>query len=392
MSRALLAIFMTLAIDSIGMGLIMPILPSLIREVGHLAATGWQYGALLSVYAAMQFLCAPVLGALSDRFGRKPLLLTSVAGAAIDYLFMAFAPTLGLLFLGRAMAGITGANMSVASAYIADVTPEEDRAKRFGQMGAIFGAGFILGPVAGGLLGEVWIRAPFLAAAALNAVNLLMIWAFVPETRQPTPGPIPMPSLLGPLKPLAEFRPLWGLLAVTVIFAFVGEVAGTIWVPYAEDVMGWSGPTLGLSLTLFGICHAATQAVVTGALTRWKGEKVGLIVAMACDGAAYVGMAMVGPAWLPFALMPLFAMGGAANPILQSLLSAAVDDAAQGKLMGTVTGLTSFVSIFAPLAISMTWFASRTSFPGLVWIASAAFYLLCLPLLRRVAGPAPKVG
>jgi DHA1 family tetracycline resistance protein-like MFS transporter len=382
MPKALLAIFLTLAIDAIGMGLIMPILPALIREAGHLTATGWQYGAILSVYAAMQFLCAPLLGALSDRYGRKPILLISVAGAAVDYLFMAFAPNLVLLFIGRAIAGVTGANMAVASAYITDITEEAVRAKRFGQMGAIFGSGFIFGPMAGGLLGDYWTRAPFIAAAVLNLVNLLMIAGFVPETRRPRPGPLPSLSLLGPLKPLQAFRPLWGLLVVVVVFAAVGEVAGTIWVPSAEDRFQWSGPMLGLSVTCFGLFHAATQGLVVGPLVAWRGPKVGLVVAMACDGAAYVAMALIGQGWMAFLLMPLFAMGGAANPILQSLLSEKAGEE-QGALMGLVTSLTSFVSIFAPLAVSLIYFASRESFPGLIWVLSAALYPLCLPFLRR---------
>ena len=385
MSKALLAIFFTLLIDSIGMGLIMPILPALIRDAGHLAATGWQYGALLSLYAAMQFLFAPVLGSLSDRYGRRPLLLLSVFGAAVDYVFMAVAPNLALLFVGRAISGITGANMSVASAYITDITPEAGRAKRFGQMGALFGIGFMIGPIVGGLLGEVWVRAPFLAAAALNAVNLAMIFFVVPETRVPSAEVrlLPKLSLLGPIKPLITFRPLWGLIFVTVIFAFVGEVAGTIWVPYAEDKFQWSGPMIGLSLTCFGVFHAATQGVLVGPLGKWLGPTGGLLLAMTCDGAAYVLMALAGQGWMAFAMMPLFALGGTANPILQSLLSERVDRENQGALMGLVTSLHSFVSIFAPLSISLIYFASRASFPGLVWVLAAAMYPVCLPFLRK---------
>ena len=385
MSKALLAIFFTLLIDSIGMGLIMPILPALIRDAGHLAATGWQYGALLSLYAAMQFLFAPVLGSLSDRYGRRPLLLLSVFGGAVDYVFMAVAPNLALLFVGRAISGITGANMSVASAYITDITPEAGRAKRFGQMGALFGIGFMIGPIVGGLLGEVWVRAPFLAAAALNAVNLAMIFFVVPETRVPSAEVrlLPKLSLLGPIKPLITFRPLWGLIFVTVIFAFVGEVAGTIWVPYAEDKFQWSGPMIGLSLTCFGVFHAATQGVLVGPLGKWLGPTGGLLLAMTCDGAAYVLMALAGQGWMAFAMMPLFALGGTANPILQSLLSERVDRENQGALMGLVTSLHSFVSIFAPLSISLIYFASRASFPGLVWVLAAAMYPVCLPFLRK---------
>ena len=391
MSKALLAIFFTLSIDAIGMGLIMPILPALIRDAGHLAATGWQYGALLSLYAAMQFLFAPLLGALSDRYGRRPLLLISIFGAAVDYVFMAFAPNLALLFVGRAISGITGANMSVASAYITDITPEEGRAKRFGQMSAIFGIGFIIGPVLGGFLGEIWVRAPFLAAAALNAANLLLTFLVVPETREPSPAVTVLPklSLLGPVKPLISFRPLWGLIFVTVIFAFVGEVAGTIWVPYAEDKFQWSGPMIGLSLTCFGVFHAAIQGFLIGPMGKWLGPSGSLLLSMACDGGAYVLIALAGQGWMAFALMPMFALGGTGMPILQSLLSERVDGENQGALMGLVTSLTSFVSIFAPLSISLIYFASRDSFPGLVWVMAAAMYLVCLPFLRKAAAGVP---
>lgn len=394
MPKALLAIFFTLAIDAIGMGLIMPILPALIRDAGHLAATGWQYGALLSLYAAMQFLFAPLLGSLSDRFGRRPLLLISVFGAAVDYVFMAFAPNLVLLFVGRAISGITGANMSVASAYITDITPEEGRAKRFGQMSALFGIGFMIGPILGGFLGDIWVRAPFLAAAALNAVNLLMIFVVVPETRVPSTEikALPKLSLLGPIKPLKTFRALWGLIFVTVIFALVGEAAGTIWVPFVEDQFHWSGHMIGLSLTCFGVFHAATQGFLVGPVSKWLGPRGGLLLAMACDGAAYMWMAFNGQGWLVFAVMPLFALGGTGGPILQSLLSERVDGDNQGALMGLVTSLHSFVSIFAPLSISLIYFGSRNSFPGLIWVLAATLYLVCLPFLRKATRSAPQLA
>ena len=385
MPKALIAIFFTLAIDSIGMGLIMPILPALIRDAGHMEATGWQFGALLSLYAAMQFLFAPLLGSLSDRYGRRPLLLISIFGAAVDYVFMAFAPNLALLFVGRAIAGITGANMSVASAYVTDVTPEEDRAKRFGQMYALFGVGFMIGPILGGFLGDIWVRAPFLAAAALNFANFALTYLLVPETRKASSDvkALPKLSLLGPIKPLMAFRAIWGLIFVIVIFSFVGEVAGTIWVLYAEDKFHWTGPMIGLSLTCFGVFHAATQGVLVGPLGKWLGPRGSLLLSMACDGGAYLVMALAGQGWMAFAIMPLFALGGTGGPILQSLLSGHVDDNSQGALMGLVASLQSFVSIFAPLSISLLYFATRSTFPGLVWVLAAVMYLACLPFLRN---------
>jgi MFS transporter, DHA1 family, tetracycline resistance protein len=393
MSKPLVAIFAILLIDSMGIGLIMPILPALIRDAGHLEATAWQYGALLSLYAAMQFLFAPFLGALSDRFGRRPVLLVSLAGSAVDYLFMAVAPSLALLFVGRAISGMTGANMSVASAYITDITAEEHRAKRFGQMSALFGVGFMLGPIIGGLVGDIWVRAPFLVAAGLTAANFLLTWAVVPESHAPNPeAPLPklsVLSVLGPVKPLMQLRALWSLIAVVVIFAFVGEVAGTIWVLYAEDKFHWTGSTIGLSLTCFGFFHAVTQGVLVGPMGRYLGERGSLIASMVCDGTAYVLMALAVQGWIAFALMPLFALGGTAMPVLQGMLSGRVDDQSQGSLMGVVTSLTSFVSIFAPLSISLIYFATRPLFPGMVWVLAAAMYLVSLPfiLMQR-----PKAG
>ena len=171
MNRSIAIILATVALTATGIGLTMPVIPELLREVGHTGDLGWRYGAFLALYALMQFVFSPLLGALSDRFGRRPLLLMSLAGATVDYLFMTLAPTLWLLFIGRAIAGVTGAVSAVASAYIADVTPEDQRARRFGQLGAAFGVGFIAGPAIGGLLGGIWTRAPFLAAAVLNLVT-----------------------------------------------------------------------------------------------------------------------------------------------------------------------------------------------------------------------------
>ncbi len=392
MPKPLLAIFAILIIDSMGIALIMPILPALIRDAGHMAATGWQFGALLSLYAAMQFLFAPLLGALSDRYGRRPVILVSLAGAAIDYTFMAFAPSLALLFVGRAISGMTGANMSVASAYITDITREEDRAKRFGQMSAIFGIGFMIGPILGGFLGAYWVRLPFLFAAGLNAANFLFTWFVVPESRPGTKStPLPGLSFLGPVKPLMEFRFMWDLIFVAVIFAIVGEVAGTIWVLYAEDKFAWNPNMIGLSLTAFGICHVAVQGVLVGPLTRHFGPRWGLLTSMVADGAAYVAMAFAGQGRMAFALMPLFALGGTGMPILQSMLSERVDGESQGALMGLFAGLTSFVSIFAPLSISLLYFATKPSFPGTVWLLAAAMYLVSLPFLLALPNrPAAK--
>ena len=186
MTKPLLVIYAAIGLDAVGIGLVFPILPRLIEDVTHGADVAPYIGVMTALYAVMQFIFAPVLGALSDRLGRRPVLLVSLAGAAINYVILAFAPQLWLLLVGRAIAGRSSANLSVATAYITDVTPEAERARRFGLMSAMFGAGFIVGPVLGGVLGDTWVRLPFLAAAGLNAANLLLALLVLPESRMPS--------------------------------------------------------------------------------------------------------------------------------------------------------------------------------------------------------------
>src|SRR5688500_12445309 len=184
MNKPLIVILAAVMLDAVGIGLIFPILPALLRDVGHITEVATLLGLMLALYSAMQFLFSPVLGVLSDRYGRRPVLLVSLAGAAIDYLVMAFAPELWLLVLGRAIAGVTSANMAVATAYITDISAEDERAKRFGYFHAMVGIGFIIGPVIGGILGDIWVRAPFLVAAGLNAVNFALALFVLPESRK----------------------------------------------------------------------------------------------------------------------------------------------------------------------------------------------------------------
>ena len=201
MNKPLVVIFAAIVLDAVGIGLIFPILPALLKEVTHADNVAPTIGIMTALYAVMQFVFAPVLGSLSDRIGRRPVLLISLAGAAINYLFLAFAPNLWMLLIGRAIAGLTSANVSVATAYITDVSPEDKRARRFGLLNAMFGIGFIIGPVLGGALGDYWLRLPFIAAAALNACNLLLAFFVLPESRTPSREKIDLASL-NPLRPL----------------------------------------------------------------------------------------------------------------------------------------------------------------------------------------------
>jgi MFS transporter, DHA1 family, tetracycline resistance protein len=381
--RAFATILATVCLDAVGIGLVMPIIPRLLREVGHTGDLGWRFGAFLGLYALMQFLCAPVLGAISDKVGRRPVLLVSLAGAAIDYVFMALAPSMAWLFVGRAIAGITGANMAVAQAYIADITPEDQRARRFGLFSAVFGVGFIAGPVLGGLLGEVWVRAPFLAAAALNGLNLLMALFVLPESHKARGGAIDRAAFnpFGSLRWASAFPALLPLMAAFVALAIVGEVGGTIWVLYGEDKFAWNPWTIGLSLAAFGLFHALAQAFVAGPVAERWGERRALTIGIVADALAYVAIALATKGWMAFLLLPVFCLGGIGQPALQSLLSRQVGEDQQGRLQGVLASLASLATVIGPVVIAQLYFASRGWFPGLVWVLGAGLGLLCLPIL-----------
>lgn len=385
MKKPLLVIYATVLLDAMGLGLVMPILPGLLRSfAGADGRTSMHYGAMLAVYALMQFLFAPILGALSDRFGRRPVLLVSLAGAAVDYLLMAGAPTLGWLYVGRVVAGITGASAAVATAYVTDVTPQAERANRYGQMGAVMGLGFIAGPVLGGLLGEWHLRAPFVAAAIVNAINFGMAVFVLPESRPARADAArERPNLnafaaLHRLDGTPALLPLAGVFAVIVL---ASQAPATLWILYGQDRFGWSTMVAGLSLAGFGVCHAVVQAAVTGPVVVRLGERAALLVALGVDGAAMLLMAVATRGWMPFALVPLFAIGGMSVPALQATLSAQVDESRQGELQGTLASIASLIGVAGPLVATAAFAATRAAWPGAVWASSAALYLLVLPLL-----------
>lgn len=383
MNKMLLTILAVVVLDAAGTGLVMPILPELLRSVAHTPELGWRFGAFLSLYAALQFLASPIIGTLSDLYGRRPVLLISLAGGVIDYAFMAWAPGFWWLFLGRAVAGLTAANAAVAAACLTDIIPEERRTRAFGLLSACFGIGFILGPVIGGLLGTVSLRAPFVAAGFLVMLNFVVALIVLPETRTVKPERID-PAAFHPLAPLrwiGAFPALLPLLAIYIVLALVGEVGGTVWVLYGQDKFAWDTATVGLSLAGFGLFHALAQAFVAGPLSERWGERTALIVSIVCDGLAYVAIAFATRGFIAFLLFPLFCLGGIGQPALLSLMTKRISTDEQGRLQGVLTSLTSLASMIAPLAISEIYFASRHVFPGLVWVLGASFYLICIPVL-----------
>nr|WP_155768730.1 Tet(A)/Tet(B)/Tet(C) family tetracycline efflux MFS transporter [Burkholderia diffusa] len=395
MNPSLIAILATALLDAIGVGLVMPILPGLLRSLGGTASgsTGTHYGMLLALYALAQFLCAPLLGALSDRFGRRPVLLASLGGAAFDYLLMAGAPSLAWLYAGRLIAGVTGANVAVATAYVTDVTAEPDRARRFGQLGAMMGIGFIAGPLLGGLLGAWHLRAPFVAAALFNALNLALVWRVLPESRPPSAR---NGRAFAAVNPFASLRRLHGaaalapLVGIYVIVALVSQVPATLWILYGQERFGWSTLVAGLSLTGYGACHTLAQAFAIGPLIARLGERRALALGLVGDALAFAAIAFATTAWVPFALLPLFAAGGMTLPSLQAMLARQVDDARQGELQGALASVASLIGVAGPLVVTATYAATRDTWPGLVWAAAGMLYMFVPPLLAgaRAAGAA----
>ena len=381
--RALVVIFATVVLDAIGIGLIFPILPALLQDVTHASNVAPYIGVMTALYALMQFIFAPVLGSLSDRLGRRPVLLLSLGGAAINYLFLAFAPSLGMLLLGRAIAGLSSANVSVATAYLTDISTQAQRARRFGLLNAMFGAGFIIGPVLGGALGDYGLRLPFLAAAVLNMGNLLLAFFALPESRMPTRTRIDL-AALNPLRPLRWVFAEKRLLPITLIFftfSAAGEVYGVCWALWGHDAFEWNGLWIGLSLGAFGVCQALAQAFLPGPAVKLLGERATILAGVACACVALVVMAFATHSWMIFAIMPVFALGGIGAPALQSLATRQVAEDRQGQFQGVLASSVSLASVLCPLLFSSIYFGVRAYWPGAVWLSVIVVYVALVPLV-----------
>ncbi|OCA79921.1 tetracycline resistance MFS efflux pump [Chryseobacterium contaminans] len=346
-------IFITLLIDITGWGIILPVVPKLIKELIHGdISQAAQYGGWLGfAYAFTQFIFSPVVGNLSDRYGRRPVILISLFGFAADYIFMALAPSIGWLFLGRIIAGLTGASISTASAYIADISTHEDRAKNFGMIGAALGLGFIIGPVMGGLLGHYGARIPFYAAAGLCLLNFLYGYFILPESLDQSkrrPFEWKRANPIGSLLFLKKYREISGLI-IALILVYIGiHAVQSNWHFFTMYQFGWNERMVGISLGVLGLLLGLVQGILIRWTTPKLGEEKSIYYGLICYAAGLLLFAFATQGWMMFAFLIPYSLGGICGPALQSVITKNIPSNEQGELQGALTSLVSATSIIGP--------------------------------------------
>ena len=384
----------TIAIDALGFGIVVPVVPSLVMGLSGLpasAASFWM-GALLAAFSAMQFLCAPLLGALSDRFGRKPVLLLSLGGMCLNYLLLAWAPSLAWLFVGRLIAGATAASASTATAAIADLTPPALRAQRFGLVGAMFGLGFVIGPAFGGWLGSVHLRLPFLAAAGLAGANVLYGLLVLPETLAPERRRAFQWRLANPAGSLRLVLqdPAYVRLAFAWCCAWFALGALQSSFVLANDLrFGWGPWENGLALGAVGVGSALVQGLLVRRLVPRLGERRAALIGYVLAAAAYLMFALADRPWLLFLGIALQALGAISGPAVQAMVSARAGPDQQGQVQGALASLQGLTAIGAPLLAGWVFgvFAAADApvhLPGMPFLVAALAYGLAFLAVRRV--------
>ncbi|MBA4056013.1 MAG: tetracycline resistance MFS efflux pump [Marivirga sp.] len=387
-------IFITLLIDVTGLGIIIPVLPSLIQELtgGTLSEASMYGGWLLFAYALMQFVCAPIMGGLSDRYGRRPVLLASLFGFGVDYIFLAFAPTLAWLFVGRIIAGIMGASFTTASAYIADVSTPETRAQNFGIIGAAFGLGFIIGPMLGGFLGTFGSRTPFMVSAALSLLNWLYGFFILPESLKPENRrkfEWARANAISSLLNLKRYPVILGLVASLVMVYISAHAVQSNWAYYTMEKFKWDSKMVGISLAVVGLVFAIVQGGLIRLIIPKLGQQRSVYVGLALNALGFILFALATQSWMMFAFTVVYCLGGIAGPALQGIISTQVPANEQGELQGALTSLMSVTSIVGPLLMTNT-FAYFTDINAPVYLPGApmilgAFLTVTATLLARTS-------
>lgn len=384
-------IFATVALDMLALGIGIPVLPRLVEGFsgGDTAAAAYAFGLLGTLFALAQFLAMPLLGALSDRYGRRPVIVLSNAGLAVDHMIVALAPDFAWLLVGRVLAGICAATVSTASAYIADVTPPEGRARAYGLIGAAFGLGFVVGPALGGLLGGIDLRLPFWVAAGLGAANALYGLLVLPESlpaEKRSAFSFRRASPLGALALLRGQPGLGGLAIVQALLALATQVLPAVFVLYAGHRFGWDETTIGLTLAGVGVCATVVQAGLVGPIVRRLGERRTLLLGLAFGTAGFVGFGLAPSAGWFIAAIPLFTLWDLAKPALLGLASAKIGADRQGALQGAFGALQGLAGLAGPAVFSVLFaMALGWGLPGTPFLFAAALLGVAGVVASRVA-------
>ncbi len=386
-------IFITMLIDITGWGIIIPVIPKLIEELIHAdISEASKYGGWLSfAYAFVQFVFSPIVGNLSDKYGRRPIILISLFGFAVDYVFLALAPSIWWLFVGRIIAGITGASITTASAYIADISTDEDRAKNFGLIGAAFGVGFIIGPVIGGLLGAYGPRVPFYAAAVLCFINFIYGYFILPESlpqEKRRPFDWKRANPVGSFKFLRKHPQLSGLITALVLIYIGGHAVQSNWSYFTMYEFSWDEKMVGISLGVMGLVIGLVQ----GGLIRWTTPRLGdynsVYVGLALYAFGMLLFAFATESWMMFAFLVPYCLGGICGPSLQSIITKAVPANSQGELQGALTSLMSGTSIIGPPLMTQLFYyfthdEAPMKFPGAPFFLAFILFVISIFLVRR---------
>lgn len=390
MPRGLVFVLVLVFLDAVGFGIVYPPLPRLIMELTgeDLSAAARYFGWLMFVYALLQFFAAPVLGNLSDRFGRRPVLLLSLAGFSLDYLLMGLAPTLVWLFVGRAFAGIFGATFATANAFVSDITPPDDRAKRFGVIGAAWGVGFIVGPALGGVLGQLGTRVPFFVAAGLALANVTYGAFALPESldrslRRPLSFRRAHP--IGAFRQMSRYPIVIGLIGALAFYQIAHDANPSTWTYYMMEKLRWTQQDVGFSMAAIGLGIASVQALLLGSIVKALGERATVFVGYAINAVTYAALSFVTQGWMVYACIVPFAFGTIANPTLKAIMSRQVPADAQGELQGAIASLMGVTAIVAPIFMTQifshfTQAGASVYFPGAPFFAAGVFTLAALTI------------
>ncbi len=399
--HAVTFVLITVFLDMVGFGLIMPVLPALIEEVGQmdLADAAWIGGWMFAAFSLAQFAFSPLVGNLSDRFGRRPLLLLAIFGLGADYLFSALAPTIFWLFVGRVIAGVCGSSYVIANAYIADVTAPEDRARAFGLVGAAFGVGFVLGPAIGGILGELGPRVPFYVAAFISGLNLIYGWFVLPETLPPEKRRAfewRRSNPFGAFRVFARYGSVLPLCAILGVYFMASAVYPAIWAFWGMGKFGWSEGVVGLTLAAFGLVTAIFQGFVTGPAVARYGEWRVCLFGLVIAGVVAAGYGLAGSLAAVLVLLVIHGPEGFVHPMLVAMMSKAVPEDAQGELQGGIAAVMNIAMLVGTVMFAQVFSMfmqpdARVQTPDAAFFLAAALLLVTLGLFLRIV-KRPKEG